>query len=134
MLAGVINAPTTFNPMKNLSEATKRRDTVLKMMLRHGYITQLEFDLAKSIKVEDLLVGTKTSTTANTTDAIPYQAYVDAVVEEVKTLTGQDPVSTPMIIYTSMNRKVQDTVEGHRKTAVRPLNGRTNSCRQRSYP
>jgi len=111
MLAGVINAPTTFNPMKNLFEATKRRNTVLDMMLRHGYITQLEFDLAKSIKVEDLLVGTKVSTAANTTDAIPYQAYVDAVVEEVKTLTGQDPVSTPMIIYTSMNRKVQDTVE-----------------------
>ncbi len=111
MLAGIINAPTTFNPMKNLSAATERRNTVLKMMLRHGYITKLEFDLAESIKVEDLLVGTKASIAATKTDAIPYQAYVDAVVDEVKTLTGQDPVSTPMIIYTNMNRKVQDTVE-----------------------
>ena len=57
LLAGIINRPNAYNPYENLDYATNRRNTVLDMMVYHGYITEMEADLAKSIRVEDLLVG-----------------------------------------------------------------------------
>lgn len=106
-LAGVINAPNANNPYYNLQRGTDRRNVVLDLMVRHGYITAEESKQAKSIKLEDLLVGNK----KDTAEVPPYQAYIDAVVEEVMTLTGQDPYTTPMEIFTYMNKEMQETAE-----------------------
>ena len=51
LLAGIINRPNAYNPFKNLDYATDRRNTVLNLMQRHGYITKQEAELAKSIKM-----------------------------------------------------------------------------------
>lgn len=107
MLAGVINAPNAYNPINNLDLAQKRINTVLDLMERHGYISKVELDLAKSVKIENLLVG-NTNTSSND---FPYQAFVDAAIEEVKALTGLDPVDMPMRIYTTMDRTTQETIE-----------------------
>ena len=107
MLAGVINAPNAFNPMSNLELAQKRINTVLDLMERHGYITEEELSLAKSVKIENLLVGNTKSSANN----FPYQAFVDAAIQEVKELTGLDPVDVPMRIYTTMDRNTQETIE-----------------------
>jgi len=107
MLAGVINAPTLYNPFNYLDEATSRRDEVLYLMNYHGYISDQEYELAKSIKVEDLLVDpSKQSGVAN-----PYQAYIDVVVEEINELTGLDPYETTMHIYTYMDPEVQTLMD-----------------------
>lgn len=106
-LAGVINAPNANNPYFNLEKGTKRRNVVLDLMVRHGYITKEESELAKSIKLEDLLVGNQ----KDIGEAEPYQAYIDAVVEEVLELTGQDPYTVPMEIYTHMNQEMQTAAE-----------------------
>lgn len=106
-LAGVINAPTAYNPMNNLDLAKERTLTVLYQMERHGYISLEEYNLASSVPLENLLVGANTSFE----DSIPYQAYVDAVINEIIDLTGLDPVSTPMRIYTSMDRATQDSID-----------------------
>ena len=103
-LAGVINAPNYYNAYKNIDAATSRRNTVLSLMLLHGYISQQEYDLAVSIKLEDQLVGVSSL-------GGKYVAYVNAVVEEVTELTGQDPYTTTMNIYTYMDRETQDTIE-----------------------
>lgn len=108
MLVGIVNSPTYYNPFKYLDKATKRRNTVLNLMQYHGYITKEECELAKAIKVEDLLIDqTKISSGSGT----QYQAYIDTVVQEVKDTTGLDPYSTPMKIYTYMNPKVQQTID-----------------------
>lgn len=107
MLAGVINAPNAFNPMNNLELAQKRINTVLDLMERHGYITEEELSLAKSVRIENLLVGNTKSSANN----FPYQAFVDAAIQEVKELTGLDPVDVPMRIYTTMDRNTQETIE-----------------------
>jgi len=103
-LAGVINAPNYYNAYKNIEAATSRRNTVLDLMLLHGYISQQEYDLAESINLEDQLVG------VSSLDG-EYVAYVNAVVEEVTELTGKDPYTTTMNIYTYMDRDTQDTIE-----------------------
>lgn len=112
LLAGIINRPNAYNPYENLDYATNRRNTVLDMMVYHGYITEMEADLAKSIRVEDLLVGEDYTISES---GGPYQAYVDAVIEEVKQITGKDPALTPMKVYTNMDRTVQEQIDAIQK-------------------
>ena len=73
LLAGIINRPNAYNPFKNLDYATDRRNTVLNLMQRHGYITKQEAELAKSIKIEDQLVDSSVSK-GSTDGGTPYQS------------------------------------------------------------
>jgi len=107
VLAGVINAPNLYSPINNLELSEKRAHTVLDLMVYHGYITKSEAELAKSVPLENLLVGELSTSTAN----ITHQAYVDAVVDEVIALTGKDPVLVPMRIYTAMDSPLQNKFE-----------------------
>ncbi|MFI3284887.1 MAG: transglycosylase domain-containing protein, partial [Erysipelotrichaceae bacterium] len=109
MLAGIVNAPYTYDPFNFLDYATERRDTVLYLMYYHGYIDETEYQLATSIKVEDLLVDPNSTTGDGVGTA--YQAYIDVVIEEVKEKTGYDPVYTPMKIYTYMDQDVQSVMD-----------------------
>lgn len=107
VLAGVINAPNLYSPMNNLELSEQRAHTVLDLMVYHGYITESEAELAKSVPLENLLVGELSSNSAN----IAHQAYVDAVIAEVIEVTGQNPVSVPMHIYTAMDKNLQNKFE-----------------------
>lgn len=107
LLAGVINAPNMYNPFNDLEAATERRNEVLYLMNYHGYISDTEYELAKSIRVEDTLMDPYKANG----DAIPYQAYIDAVVDEVYELTGLSPYSTTMHIYTYMIPEIQETMD-----------------------
>lgn len=102
LLAGLFQAPNRHNPYYDIESATTRRNTVLKLMVRHGYITQEEADLANSVDIATQLVGVKKKT--------EYQAYIDYVTEEVIKLTGKDPVKVPMKIYTTMEKSIQDGI------------------------
>lgn len=101
LLAGMYQAPGTYNPYKNPEAAEKRRNTVLNLMVRHGYITTNEANLAKSIPVESLLTYTNTSQNE-------YQGYIDTLLDEIEEKYGLNPYQTSMLIYSNMNRKKQD--------------------------
>lgn len=107
MLAGIVNLPNYYNPYAHLDYATQRRDQVLYMMLYHGYITEEEYKLATSIKVEDELVGEYADIKESNTK---YQEYIDVALEEAVQMTGYDPVSKGMDIYTAMNPDIQDKI------------------------
>ncbi len=111
LLAGVINAPTLYNPFNYLDYATERRDTVLYLMNYHGYITDLEYELALAVKVEDLLVDPYDRDEDSAGEGNPYQAYIDVVIAEAKEITGYDPTVVPMRIYTYMNEDVQTQID-----------------------
>ena len=106
-LAGVINAPNAFSPLNSLELAEKRTHVVLDLMNHHGYITEAETALAKSVPLENLIVAELNTNQTN----VSYQAYVDAVVREVIRLTGKDPVLVPMLIYTALDHDTQQTIE-----------------------
>lgn len=108
LLAGIVNLPNKYNPYYYLDYATQRRNEVLDMMVYHGYITQNECDLAKAIKVEDLLVGEQN--TYSRTES-QHQSYIDAVIQEAQALTGKDPALNSMTIYTYMVPEVQDVID-----------------------
>ena len=107
MLAGIVNLPNKYNPYSYLDYATERRNDVLDMMCYHGYITQEECDLAKSIKVEDQLVGENRTATSGA----QYDSYIDTVVAEAQKMTGKDPTVYGMNIETYMEPDVQTTVD-----------------------
>ena len=103
MLAGSLNSPYNYDPYYCLTKATNRRNTILNLMVVHGYITQEECDQAKQVKIENTLC-TSSSTSNNSTLA----AYVDLVTEEVKERTGLDPKEVQMNIYTYCDKDTQE--------------------------
>ena len=54
LIAGLFNAPNLLNPYNNPEGASERRDTVLELMNRHGYITEEQMNDAKNISVESV--------------------------------------------------------------------------------
>ena len=100
-LAGMFKSPNYYRPNVNPENATKRRDTVLYLMETHGYITHEERETAAAIKMEDLV---NVNTGAMTFGNEEYQGYIDTVVDELKDKYGLNPYTTPMLIYTNMDR------------------------------
>ncbi len=116
-LAGVVNAPSAYNPYYHLDLATNRRNTVLYLMYQHGYISEEEYQLNVNIKLEDSLVA-ENSSKRGSGSATKYQAYIDEVVSEVYDLTGLDPYTTTMEIYTYMDQGVQTVMDNIQKGEV----------------
>lgn len=108
LLAGIVNLPNSYNPYYHLDWATDRRNEVLDLMVYHGYIAQDEANLAKSIRIEDLLVG---ENYIQKQAGGSYQGYLDAVINEVIDKTGKSPYDNSMEIYTCLKRTVQDEID-----------------------
>ena len=103
LLAGLFQAPTAYNPFNSVSKAEARRNQVLNLMQRHGYITKEECDLAKQIKVEDLIIKGNSSKNR-------YQGFINTVVEEVEKRTGKNPYLVSMKINSTMMADKQDVI------------------------
>lgn len=103
LIAGLYQSPNGYNPYYNPENANKRIKTVLKLMVKHGYITQEEADIAGSIDISTLLVGLGDSGNV-------YQGYIDTVIEEVESKTGNSPYLVSMKIYTALDTKMQDGI------------------------
>lgn len=104
MIAGIFQSPITNDPIKNPKTAEARRQIVLKLMERHGYITKEEKEIAASMTVDTLL-----KKNASTKDN-KYQVFIDTVVSEVQKQTKLNPYSTAMEIYTTMDPDKQDYI------------------------
>ncbi|MED0827889.1 PBP1A family penicillin-binding protein [Bacillus pacificus] len=107
MLAGLPKAPNNYDPTKteNIQRATERRNVVLGLMNRHGYITKAEMEEASKVKVTD---GLKTATV----QAMPYPAFMDAVVKEVeKELPDANIGSDGLEIYTTLDVEAQKAAD-----------------------
>lgn len=104
MIAGIPQSPNNYNPRTNPESAEKRRNIVLNLMAKHGFITEAEADEAKDIPVQSTVV--EDSEKAN-----PYHAFVEEVIEEVKEKTDIDAGSAGLEIYTTLDPQAQDTVE-----------------------
>lgn len=52
VIAGLPKAPSTFNPLYSMDRATARRNVVLSRMLSENYITQAQYDQARSEAID----------------------------------------------------------------------------------
>ncbi len=103
IIAGMFKSPNYYRPTVNPKNAADRRDTVLYLMERHGYITAEERKIAASIPVESL-----TSTAGQETDV--YQGYIDTIVEELNNKYNLNPYKTSLKVYTNLDPSKQDAV------------------------
>lgn len=108
MLAGIYQAPGYYDPTVNPENTEARRKTVLNLMLRHGYITEEEKEIAEKLTV-DKIIHTKNTDGDDQVDP-RYKDFIDTVVEDVKEKTGYNPYTTPMLIYTTMDNAKQEYV------------------------
>lgn len=104
LIAGLFQAPGGYDPYIYPESAEARRNQVLNLMVRHGYIDQETADTAKKIHVKDLLVSDEYSTIN------PYQGFINTVVKAVEEDTGFNAYDTPMIIYSTMVASKQDVI------------------------
>lgn len=104
-IAGLFQSPTYYNPYNYPERAEGRRKTVLYLMQRHGYITEEEKEIAESSPITSYIRKTESSGTYS-----EYQGYIDTVVEELESEYDLNPYTTPLKIYTAMNKGKQDFV------------------------
>ncbi|OOQ96432.1 penicillin-binding protein 1A [Bacillus cereus] len=105
MLAGLPQGPNIYDPTKpdNVDRATKRRNIVLTLMNRHGYITKQEMNDAMQIPVTQGLLPSSEVT------EMKYQAFLDAVVKEVeKEIPDINIGSDGLTIQTTLDLDAQD--------------------------
>ena len=101
ILAGMFKSPNYYRPTVNPQNAEERRATVLYLMRRAGYITKEEEEIANSIPVEDLTHD------AGLSNENPYQGFIDTVAEELEDKYGVDPYTTPLLVYTTLDKARQ---------------------------
>lgn len=107
MLAGLIKAPSVLSPLKDMNKSVQRRDLVLALMEKEGYITQNDAKKAKEQPI--VLEGKKMDDYKG-----KYPYYVDHIIEEaIKQygLTENEVLSGGLHIYTELNPSIQNAVE-----------------------
>ena len=103
IIAGLFQAPNGYNPYLYPEAAAKRRKTVLNLMVRHGYITKEEADIANNVDVTSLLAN-------NDSYETNYQGFIDTVSIEIEKRTGFDPALVSMEVYTTLDPSIQDGI------------------------
>lgn len=104
LIAGLFQAPGGYDPYIYPESAEGRRNQVLNLMVRHGYIDKETAEIAKSIPVKSLLVSDSYSTINE------YQGFINTVVKAVEEDTGYNAYDVPMIIHSTMVASKQDVI------------------------
>ena len=98
-LAGIPTAPSTVNPVANAGAATVRRTHVLGRMLELGYISQSDYDQAKSTPMESRLHGASIEVDA------PYLA--EMVRNDMQNKYGDAVYTAGYKVYTTLDSRLQ---------------------------
>lgn len=106
MLAGMFQSPVSYDPNINPEKTEYRRKIVLSLMKRHGYITNNEYEIAKKMTVDKIVIKGRSANTSSN----EYQGFIDTVASEVEEKTGYNPYSYSMKIYTTMDKGKQDSM------------------------
>ncbi len=106
IIVGMYNNPYLFNPYIYPENATERRNTVLSLMVRHGYISEQEKNDAEKIPVESLLQSDIKSENATN----PYQNLIDFVRQDIKDKLKIDIYQGGYSVKTTFDLKKQDIV------------------------
>lgn len=109
MIAGMFQSPNGYNAYINPNDANARKNTVLYLMKRHGYISDDEYKAGTSVEIKDFLDEGVSSTNE-------YIGFIDTVVADVIEKTGHNPYDIPMDIYTTMRKDKQDVINNFYKT------------------
>ncbi len=114
LMAGVVNAPTRFSPVRNPENALNRRNIVLRSMEKNGYLTSEQYDSISQIPIDMSHFGVMDH---NTGQATYFREYLrKELTEWAKTHTRADgkPYNIyrdGLKIYTTIDSRMQRYAE-----------------------
>ena len=106
LLAGMPQAPNSYDPYSNADQAKERRDLVLYSMKENGKITKEQYDQAVATPITDGLIAHNNNVNSND-KALVYDSFVTMVLKEVQEKTGLDPYNDGLTIETTIDSKAQ---------------------------
>ncbi|CAH0186115.1 Penicillin-binding protein 1A/1B [Peribacillus sp. Bi96] len=106
MLVGLPQSPSRYDPYKYPERAKERRDIVLHLMNKHGYITEKEMKDAQSIDITEGLQEIDKSQI----DTTAYDAFIDLVIEEVGDMGDYNVFTDGLEIQTTIDKDAQEYV------------------------
>ena len=122
LMAGVVNAPTRYSPIRNPERSLERRNLVLKKMTENGYLTQAEYDSISQIPLDMSHFSIKDH---NTGQATYFREFLRSeLMEWAKNNTRAD--GTPYNIYTDGLRiytTIDSRMQSYAEAAVKEVVG-----------
>ena len=106
LLAGMPQAPNSYDPYANADQAKERRDLVLYSMKENGKITKEQYDQAVATPVTEGLIAHDNNVDSDD-KALVYDSFVTMVLKEVQEKTGLDPYNDGLTIETTIDSKAQ---------------------------
>ena len=122
LMAGVVNAPTRYSPIRNPERSLERRNLVLRKMTENGYLTQAEYDSISQIPLDMSHFSIKDH---NTGQATYFREFLRSeLMEWAKNNTRAD--GTPYNIYTDGLRiytTIDSRMQSYAEAAVKEVVG-----------
>ncbi|MFB9377616.1 penicillin-binding protein [Kineococcus gynurae] len=125
LLAGLVQNPVAYNPLKKLDAATERRNVVLDRMLQLGVINQADHDAAKASPIV-LNVSRSQQGCIAAASAAYFCDYVTRIVENDPSFgaTADDRLALlrrgGLTIRTTLDRRVQDIAQNAANSVINP--------------
>lgn len=114
LLVGMVKGPTRYNPIKHPEAARQRRNLVLRVMLDHGLIDEVDFQafIKQPLGVVNRLPGVN-----------PFPAYLDLVKRQLRVNYSSSELSARGLqIFTPFDPLVQRRLEQGLKTGLSRFN------------
>ena len=107
LLAGMPQAPSSYDPYAHPEEAKERRDLVLQAMKENGKLTAAQLQEAKATPITDGLIAEHEQVSTDDNRLI-FDSFLTMVADEVKDKTGLDVYSDGLTIETTVNSQAQN--------------------------
>jgi penicillin-binding protein 1B len=121
LLAGVIQRPSYYNPLRYPERARERRDLVLSLMRDQGFVTAEQCARATAAPIH-------LSTTGDT-DTLQAQYFIDLVNEEVQSRVENEGASDR--VYTTLDMDLQHAAEDAVNAGMREVDKQLARRRKR---
>lgn len=103
LLAGVPKAPSEYSPLTNPTKAKERRDLVLDLMARNGFVSQAEVDAAKAKPIQLADTAYYQSQVKST----PFDYPVELIRQELEDKYTTRVAQGGLTVYTTLNIDAQ---------------------------
>ena len=107
LLAGMPQAPSSYDPYAHPEQAKERRDLVLQSMKDNGKLSDAQLQEAKSTPIDEGLVA-EHEQVSNDDNRLIFDSFLTMVADEVKEKTGLDVYSDGLTIETTVNSPAQN--------------------------
>jgi penicillin-binding protein 1B len=101
LLAGMVQRPSYYNPYRYPDRARQRRDLVLSLMRRNGYLSQEQYRQA---------AGERLQVSVEKSQALETSYFLDVVNDQLQTDLN-DPEKSSAYVYTTLDSELQSAAE-----------------------